>query len=62
VALPSIGIVFRVNGQEAARLQASNAPGWNEHVVRLPREAVADGVTRLELSGRYAAFHYWFYQ
>jgi len=31
-------------------------------VIRLPAEAVAEGETALELRGRYAAFHYWFYQ
>ena len=49
----------------AARSRGSrcaNAPGWNEHLIRVPAEAVGDGVTRLELRGRYAAFHYWFYQ
>ena len=40
----------------------ANAPGWNEHVIRLPKESVGDGSTRLELRGRYAAFRYWFYQ
>jgi len=44
------------------RLRLANAPGWNEHVVRLPREAVSDGSTRLELRGRYASYQYWFYQ
>ena len=45
-----------------ARLALSNRPGWNEHVFRVPAEAVSDGTTKLALSGRYAAFHYWFYQ
>ncbi len=62
VALPEAGIVVRAGGREIARLSLPNAPGWNEHVIRLPAEAIAEGFTRLELRGRYAAFHYWFYQ
>jgi hypothetical protein len=31
-------------------------------VIRLPGAAIGEGETRLELRGRYAAFHYWFYQ
>ncbi|HEY8232571.1 MAG TPA: hypothetical protein VIJ10_07910 [Vicinamibacteria bacterium] len=62
VDVPSPGIVFHAGGREVARLGAVNAPGWNEHVVRLPAQAMGDGSTRLELRGRYAAFHYWFYQ
>ena len=62
VAVPRIGIVVRAAGREVARLSAENAPGWNEHVFRVPADAVGDGFTRLELDGRYAAFHYWFYQ
>lgn len=62
VEVASPGIVFHTGGREVARLEAANAPGWNEHVVRLPAAAVGDGHTRLELRGRYASFHYWFYQ
>jgi hypothetical protein len=62
VGVPATGIVVQAGGREVARLSVENAAGWNEHVVRLPADAVGDGSTRLELSGRYAAFHYWFYQ
>lgn len=62
VASPEAGIVVHAGGREVARVTLPNAPGWNEHVIRLPAQAVAEGETRLELRGRYAAFHYWFYQ
>jgi hypothetical protein len=62
VAIPEVGILVRASGQAVARLALKNAPGWNEHVVRLPAQAVAEGSTLLELRGRYAAFQYWFYQ
>ena len=62
VHVPGLGIVVRVGGREVARLALANRPGWNEHVFRVPPEAVAEGTTDLALSGRYAVFHYWFYQ
>jgi hypothetical protein len=62
VEVPGMGIVARVAGREVARLALANGPGWNEHVFRVPADAVSEGETELVLSGRYAAFHYWFYQ
>ena len=47
---------------KVARLALPNRPGWNEHVLRVPAGAVSEGTTALELVGRYASFHYWFYQ
>jgi len=60
--IPEMGIVVRAAGREAVRLTLSNRPGWNEHVFRVPAADVSEGTTELALSGRYAAFHYWFYQ
>jgi hypothetical protein len=60
--VPGMGIVLRAGGREVARLALANRPGWNEHVIRVPAEAVSEGATDLALSGRYVAFHYWFYQ
>ena len=62
VEVPEMGIVVRAGGREVARLALPNRPGWNEHVFRVPPEAVSEGTTDLVLSGRYDAFHYWFYQ
>jgi hypothetical protein len=62
VDVPGMGIVVRAGGREVARFALQNRPGWNEHVLRLPAEAVSEGTTDLALSGRYAAFHYWLYQ
>ena len=62
VEVPEMGILLRAGGREVARLALPNRPGWNEHVFRVPADSVSDGTTDLELSGRYAAFHYWFYQ
>jgi len=57
-----MGIRVRAGGRDAGRLVLANRAGWNEHVFRVPKEAVSEGSTRVELSGRYVAFHYWFYQ
>ena len=62
VEVPSAGLVVRAGGREVLRLVLPNRPGWNEHVFRVPGEAVGEGSTRLDLSGRYSSFHYWFYQ
>jgi len=62
VAMPEAGVLLTAGGMAPLRLRLPNAPGWNEHVLRLPKEAVAEGSTRLELRGRYASFQYWFYQ
>jgi 4-amino-4-deoxy-L-arabinose transferase-like glycosyltransferase len=62
VASPEAGFVVTAGGRELARVTLPNAPGWNEHVIRLPGDAVAEGETALSLRGRYTAFHYWFYQ
>jgi hypothetical protein len=62
VAMPEAGVLLTAGGMAPLRLRLPNAPGWNEHVLRLPKEAVAEGSTHLELRGRYASFQYWFYQ
>jgi hypothetical protein len=62
VEVPEMGIILRAGGREVARLALPNRPGWNEHVFRVPAEAVSAGMTDLALSGRYDSFHYWFYQ
>ena len=62
VELPEAGLVVRAGGQEALRVALSNRPGWNEHVLRIPAGALSPEATTLELAGRYASFHYWFYQ
>jgi hypothetical protein len=56
------GLVVRAGGRVALRASLPNHPGWNEHVLRIPAELLGPSVTELEISGRYAAYHYWFYQ
>ena len=56
------GILIRTVGRPALRLSLPLHAGWNEAVLRVPAAALKDDRTELELSGRYASFHYWFYQ
>jgi hypothetical protein len=62
VQVPVAGLVVRAGGREALRQSLPNRSGWNEHVLRVPAAAVAEGTTALEVAGRYASFRYWFYQ
>ncbi len=60
--VPMAGLVVRAEGQTVTRLELRNVPGWNEHVFRVPGDALAKGTTQLRLSGQYTAFYYWFFQ
>ncbi len=51
------GISVR-GGRSTVRLR----PGWNEIVLRVPAAQIEAPWTELTISGRYAAYHYWFYQ
>jgi hypothetical protein len=62
VQIPAAGLVLSTGTTPELRVTLANAPGWNEHVLRLPKDSVSDGSTRLALRGRYASFQYWFYQ
>jgi len=56
------GLIVRASGRLALRANLPDAPGWNEHLLRLPAEVVGSGSTQLELRGRYGSFQYWVYQ
>ena len=60
--IPRAGLVVQAEGQIVARLELPNTPGWNEHVFRVPGDALGVDATDLRLSGQYTAFHYWFFQ
>jgi hypothetical protein len=60
--VPEEGLVVHLDGREVARVEWPNADGWNEHVLRLPGDVVSGRATELRLTGRYTAFHYWFFQ
>jgi hypothetical protein len=60
--VPTAGLLVQAEGRTVARLELGNAPGWNEHVFRIPAERLGAGSTNLRISGRYTAFYYWFFQ
>jgi hypothetical protein len=61
IEIPEAGLIARVGGRSLP-LAFRNGPGWNEHVFRLPGDALEDGTTELSFTGRYASFYYWFFQ
>ncbi len=62
VALPEEGLTVRIGGALAARVSLRPRPGWNEFRFKIPASLVRENRTRLDISGRYASFYYWFYQ
>ena len=44
VLVPEAGLLVSASGQPALRVTLANAPGWNEHVLRLPKEARGRGL------------------
>jgi hypothetical protein len=56
------GISVKVDGEDVARLGFRPRAGWDEAVLRVPGGAIRHERSRLTLSGRYAAYYYWFYQ
>jgi hypothetical protein len=62
IEIPEAGIVVEAEGEPTQRVSFRPRPGWEEVVFRIPGGFLRDGETRLELTGRYAAFFYWFFQ
>jgi len=60
--IPEAGIVLRVDGKPVGRVTFRPRPGWDEEVFRITADRIAEGHTRVQLSGRYASFYYWFFQ
>jgi hypothetical protein len=60
--IPEAGIILRADGKSVGRVTFRPRPGWDEQVFRITADRLQDGYTRLELSGRYASFYYWFFQ
>jgi hypothetical protein len=52
----------RAGGAPAGQATLRTGPGWSEVLLRLPGSQVGEGSTEIEVRGRYASFHYWFYQ
>lgn len=52
----------RADGRPAAQARFRPGEGWDEAAILVPASAITGQRTRLELSGRYAAYRYWMYQ
>ena len=62
LTIAEAGFELSVNGQPATRIAFSPRPGWDEIVLRLPAAMLQGDTARFEIKGRYASFHYWFFQ
>jgi 4-amino-4-deoxy-L-arabinose transferase-like glycosyltransferase len=62
VSVSEAGLVVTTPLGRTPLVTLRNGPGWNEQVLRIPGSLVAEGRTRLRLTGRYDAYQYWFYQ
>jgi hypothetical protein len=51
-----------VDGAPIVRATLRPREGWDEAVFSIPGSALTSRQTRLRFSGRYASFHYWFFQ
>jgi hypothetical protein len=62
LSVAEAGLALSVDGQPVTRLTFRPHPGWDEIVLRVPGELLVNERARLELTGRYTSFHYWFFQ
>jgi hypothetical protein len=62
VEIPESRLEVRADGRPAHSLTFRAGPGWTEVGFELPAAAIRGKETLVELRGRYAAYHYWFYQ
>ena len=63
MAFPEAAMSVRVDGAaRRAGSRSSRRTGWSDVVLRVPADRIAGDAHALEISGRYAAFRYWFYQ
>ena len=50
------------DGRPAIHARFRPGPGWDEAVVVIPGTALTRARTRIQMTGRYAAYRYWFFQ
>jgi hypothetical protein len=50
------------DGRRAAHARFRPGAGWDEAIVLIPGAALTRPRTRIEMTGRYAAYRYWFFQ
>jgi hypothetical protein len=62
LAVAEAGLELRVDDAIASRPVIRPIPGWHEAVLRVPGNMLGGERARLELTGRYASFYFWFFQ
>jgi hypothetical protein len=62
IEIPRATVAVEVDGSPPLERTMSPGPGWDEAVLRIAGALVTKERTALRLKGRYASFHYWFYQ
>ncbi len=62
VELPEARVVFHAGSEVLTSVRFRPRAGWHEQVFRLPGDQLRTQATHLRLTGRYASFHYWFFQ
>ena len=62
VEIPEAIVDVTIGGEPWQRLRFRPEPGWHEQVYRMSGQAVRPPCASIELRGRYASFHYWFFQ
>jgi hypothetical protein len=62
VEFPEVVLSVAVDGQVVVRDTFRTQPGWNERPLLIRGDLIRSASPRLEVSGRYASFQYWFFQ
>ena len=62
VEFPEALLMVSMDGEVAVRDTFRPQPGWNEHTLLITGNRVRSARPRVEVSGRYASFQYWFFQ
>jgi hypothetical protein len=62
LALEEAAIAVSVEGAPNRKVSFRPRAGWDEQVLRIDGARLGAERTRIELSGHYAAFYYWFFQ
>lgn len=62
VEFPEAVLMVAVDGQVVVRDTIRTQPGWNERALLITGNLIRSASPRLEVSGRYASFQYWFFQ
>jgi hypothetical protein len=62
VEFPEALLIVSIDGEVALRDTFRPQPGWNERTLLITGNHIRSARPRVEVSGRYASFRYWFFQ